>query len=430
MSSPNPNPSGRGRKPRPVSPAPGAGGGASVSAPDVVASPTLFHPDPMLNAILKSLLECRKPPEGVFASRADYLHHVMFALPSVCETTPRTELRTWMSKGYLVVGSSQDAFMYLYGVSDENGVFVNAVEGLMMGVPWATVDASGRSWRVYIVADAEVRGLLGYDREAPGLEFTVSEVGRYRVQGDLCMGVLGGGELWGNILDWLVFHQRTLLADAAARVLNDSGFSVEGSGPDVVVRFAHRPDPVAITQLIAPALSEMGVTEPSWWDTYRGKVVMRGAGDYSNCDLVVELSPEPAFGYPVLVRASCAKTEAGLVASMMQELKANLKPRDFTLRVGNHTITLENAVSGRIVYKPKVQPILWGDRVLTLGIEGTYLATPDTKAIIMHREHGTKAVKFNSEYAISFYTLRRSMAHAMQRNTIALQQHEEHPAGP
>jgi hypothetical protein len=381
----------------------------------------------MLNVVVKSFLECRKPPEGVFASKADYLHHVMFAVPAVCDVLPRTELSAWMSKSYLVVGSSHYVVMYLYGVSDDGGVFVNAVEGFTAGVPWATIDVSGRPWRVYIVADAEVRGLLGYDREAPGPEFAVSEAGRYRVQGDLCMGVLGGGGLWSNILDWLVFHQRTLLADAVARVLNDSGFNVEGGDPDVVVRFARRPDPVAIARLIAPALSGMGVAEPGLHGAYRGKVVMRGAGDYSNCDLVVELPPEPALGYPVLVRANCAKTEAGLVAKMMGEIRAGLKTRDFDLRVGNHAIRLENAVSGRIIYRPRVQPVLWGDRVLTIGTEGSYLATPDTKVTITHGEHGTKTIKFGSEHTITFYTLRRSMAHAMQRNTITLQQHEERP---
>jgi hypothetical protein len=170
----------------------------------------------------------------------------------------------------------------------------------------------------------------------------------------------------------------------------------------------------------------MGVAESSWLDTGRGKVVLRGAGDYSNCDLKVELPVEPVLGYPVSVSADCIKTEAGLVAEMMRELRANLKPRDFTLRVGNHTVHLENAISGRIMYKPKVQPILWGDRVLTIGTEGSYLATPDTRVTITHREHGAKTAKFNAEYAISFYTLRRSMAHAVHRNTIALQQHEEH----
>jgi hypothetical protein len=346
----------------------------------------------------------------------------------VCDVLPRTEIRVWMSKGYLVVGSQSDAVMYLYGVSDENGVFVNAVEGFLVGVPWATVDDGGRAWRVSIVADSEIRGLLGYDSEAPpGPEFTVGEAGRYRVQGDLCMRVSGGDELWSNILDWLAFHQGTLLADAVARVLNSSGFSVDGSGPDVVVRFAHRPDPVVLAQLMAPALSEMGVAEPDLLDTGGGKVVIRGAGDYSNCNLVVELSPEPAFGYTVIVVARCIKrAEAGLIAKMLQEIRDGLKPRDFTLRIGNHTVRLENAVSGRIVYKPKVQPILWGDRMLTLGMEGTYLVTPDTKVTITHGEHGTKTIKFSSEYAISFYTTRRSMAHAIQRNTIALKQHEEH----
>jgi hypothetical protein len=320
--------------------------------------------------------------------------------------------------------------MYLYGVADEGGVFVNAVEGLLAGLPWATVVVAGRAWRVYIAADAEIRGFLGYDHEAPGEEFTVREAGRYRVQGDLCMEVSGGDAVWGNILDWAVSHQGVLLADAAARVLNDSGFSVDGGGGEVVLRFAHRPDPVVIARLLAPALSEMGMTEPGWYDTYRGKAVLRGVGDYSNCDLVVELSPEPVFGFPVLVRAGCAKTEAGLAAKMMGEIRAGLKPRDFTLRVGNHIVQLENAVSGRIMYKPRYQPVLWGDRVLTIGTEGTYLVNPDTRATITHREHGTKAVKFNTEYAISFYTIRRSMAHAIQRNTITLQRHEEHPAGP
>jgi hypothetical protein len=383
----------------------------------------------MLNTILRSLLECRKPPEGVFASRADYLHHVMFAVPSVCGALSNTEIRAWMSKGYLVVGSQNDAVMYLYGVSDENGVFVNAVEGFLVGVPWATVDVGGRAWRVSIVADSEIRGLLlGYDSEAPpGPGFTVGEAGRYRVQGDLCMGVSGGDELWSNILDWLAIHQETLLADAVARALNDAGLSVDGSGgPDVVVRFARRPDPVAIARLVAPALSALGATEPSWLGAGSDKVVVRGAGDYSNCNLLVEPLPAPAFGYSVAVRASCAKVEAGLTAKMVEELRASLKPRDFTLRVGNHTVHLENVVSGRIIYKPKAQPILWGDRVLTIGREGSYLVNPDTRVTITHREHGTKTVKFSSEYTVNFYTLRRSAMHAIQRNTIVLQQHEEH----
>jgi hypothetical protein len=384
----------------------------------------------MLNAVVKSLLECKSPPEGVFASKADYLHHVEFAAPSVCDVLPRTEIRVWASKGYLAVGSQNDPFMYLYGVSDEGGVFVNAVEGLIAGIPWATLDVSGRAWRVYIVADSEIRGFLGYDREAPGSEVAVGEAGRYRVQGDLCMGVSGADTVWGNILDWVVFHQRALLADAAARALNDAGLGFDGGGgAELAVRFARRPDPVAVAQLIAPALSEMGVTEPGWWDTGRGKVVMRGVGDYSNCDLAVELLPEPVFGFTVSVRANCAKTEAGLAAKMMGEIRANLKPRDFALRVGNHAIRLENAVSGRIMYKPKAQPLLWGDRVLTLGTEGSYLAAPGTKVTITHREHGTKTIKFNSEHAISFYTLRRSPVHAIHRNTIALRQHEK-PADP
>jgi hypothetical protein len=383
----------------------------------------------MLNAIVKSLLECRQPPEGVFSTKADYLHHVKFAAPSVCDVLPKTEIRVWMSKSYLVVGSQSDAAVYLYGVSDENGVFVNAIEGFLVGVPWATVNTSGRAWRVHIVADAEVRGLLGYDREAPGPELAVRETGRYRVQGDLCVGVSGGGELWDRILDQVVFHQRTLLADAAARVLNDAGLDIGGGGgPDVAVRFARRPDPVALAQLIAPALSGMGVAEPGLRDAWNGRAVVRGAGDYANCDILVELSPEPAFGYTVIISAHCVKAEAGLAARMLQELKAGLKPRDFTLRVGNHTVQLENAVSGRIMFKPKYQPVLWGDRVLAIGTEGSYLAAPDTKATITHREHGTKTVKFAAEYTVNFYTLRRSLLHTAQRNTIALQQREEHPA--
>jgi hypothetical protein len=68
--------------------------------------------------------------------------------------------------------------------------------------------------------------------------------------------------------------------------------------------------------------------------------------------------------------------------------------------------------------------------MLALGRDGTYLATPDTRATITHAEHGTKTVRFDSEYIVDFYTLQRSTAHAIQRNTIALQLREKHPEGP
>jgi hypothetical protein len=95
-------------------------------------------------------------------------------------------------------------------------------------------------------------------------------------------------------------------------------------------------------------------------------------------------------------------------------------------------VVLENAVSGRIMYRPRVQPLTGGDRLVWAGNEGSYIVTPNTTVTITHREHGMKTLRFDGDYTVRFYTLRRSIEHWTERNTIILElaTHNNQPPEP
>ena len=400
---------------RPVSPALGAGGGGSTTAPNIGA-PALHHPNPLLNAILRSIHGCANPPEGVFASKVDYLHHVRFVLGKLCGE-PGVYADVYVSESYLVVlvFGAGPLRMYLYGVSDDGGVFVNSIEGVLGG--WKSHRVGGRIEQVMVTSDAIVRGLLGYDREAPGEEYTIREPGRYRVQGDLCVEVskLDATLFGDDLLVELVAHQTSVLSDLVRRALADIGFTVETTFAwRLLILFEETPDVGGLVELIAQHLSDLGVVRSVVAGAREAR--LKGAGDYSNCDLLVEVEGSVATIVPV-----CWREKNGLAWRLFEELRRSLKPRRFELAVGNHSITLENAVSGRIMYRPRVQPLAGGDRLVWAGSEGSYIVTPNTTVTITHREHGVKVLKFDGDYTVRFYTLRRSIKHWTERNTIILE---------
>jgi hypothetical protein len=323
----------------------------------------------------------------------------------------------YASESYLVVlvFGAGPLHIYLYGVSDDGGVFVNGIEGVLGG--WKTYRVGGRVGQIMETSDAKVRRLLDYDREAPGEEYTIREPGRYRVQGDLCVEVNRlDSTLFENLFMELVMHQTAVLSDIVARALTDTGFNVEVTFAwRLLILFEEAPDVSGLAGLLAQHLSDLGVV---------GGVVaagarearLKGAGDYANCDLLVEAEGSAATIVPV-----CWREKRGLAWRMLEELRRSLKPRRFELAVGNHSITLENAVSGRIMYRPRVQPLASGDRLVWAGSEGSYMVTPDTVITITHREHGIKTLRFDGDYTIRFYTLRRSTKHWSERNTIILE---------
>jgi hypothetical protein len=322
----------------------------------------------------------------------------------------------YASESYLVVlvRGAGPLHMYLYGVSDDGGVFVNSIEGVIGG--WKSHRVGGRIGQVLTTSDAIVRGLLDYDREAPGEEYTIREPGRYRVQGDLCIEANKlDSTLYEDLFMELVTHQTTVLSDIVVRALTDIGFNVEVTFAwRLLVRFAEAPDVSGLVGLLASHLSELGVVGGVVAEARRAR--LKGAGDYANCDLHVEVEGSAATIVPV-----CWREKRGLAWRMLEELRRTLKPRRFELAVGNHGVVLENAVSGRIMYRPRVQPLAGNDRLVWAGSEGSYIVTPNTTITITHREHGVKTLRFDGDYTVRFYTLRRSIKHWTERNTIILE---------
>jgi hypothetical protein len=378
----------------------------------------------LFREVVASLAGCKAPPEGVFASRVDYLHHARFAM----RHCGRGAVSVHVSDGYLVVqfGALGRASVYLYGLAGGR-LFVNRVQRAPASAPAGTAAVEGREIRVYRSSDWSVWEVLGYDRDAEGEVVEVEEPGRYRIQGDLC--VEAGRPYHGQaILGRLAEHQEALLLDLAARALTARGLSVRAEGMGVRVPLPRDPRIGGLLEAVAGLLyEELGALGVVGGRT-EGGLALRGAGGYRNCDVVLEPYVNTVSVYAVCKAGDAEGTVAG---RLYEELQASYKPATLEFMVGNHHVRLEGARSLNIVYRPSLQPAALGDRMVPFNYGGAneawYLATPETAATITHPEHGVAALKFKQEFAVRFYTLTLDEQHYRERNAVVLELQASEP---
>jgi len=380
--------------------------------------------NPLFVEVVAGLAGCKAVPEGVFASRVDYLHHARFAM----RHCGRGAVSVHVSDGYLAVqlGASGRAAVYLYGLAGGR-LFVNRVQRAPASVPAGTMAVEGREIRVYRSSDWSVWEVLGYDRDAEGGAVEVEEPGRYRIQGDLC--VEADQSYHGQaILGRLAEHQETLLLDLAARALVAGGLSVRAEGRGVRVPLPRDPRIGGLLEAVAGLLYEelgaLGVVG----ERTEGGLALWGAGGYRNCTLMVAPYVNTVSVYAVCKAGDAEGTVAG---RLYEELQASYKPATLEFAVGNHHVRLEGARSLNIVYRPSLQPAALGDRIVPFSYGGVneawYLTAPETAATITHPEHGVATLKFKQEYAVRFYTLTLDEQHYRERNAVVLELRASEP---
>jgi hypothetical protein len=289
---------------------------------------------------------------------------------------------------------------------------------------------------VYGTSDEAVRReVLGYDYDVERREVVVAKPGRYRVQGDLVLNVRPVDNVKQSILNALVEHQTTLLMDVIARLLLSKRLNVRLGYEHVTIPVTQPSKEIAdvIVDLLVKGLGDLGIVNPLAVCRFgvlpmfglniqapEGVTLIRADGDYRNCLMAVV--PRE---HGVIVYLRCeAKLSGSLLDKLYEDFQEAYKPMRFEFMAANHHITLDNARSLRVRYKPRYQPLLQGDRIVEYRyapLEGSwYHVTPETTAVIMHEEHGVTTVRFGEEYAIAFHTVSLDPEHVEERNAAVL----------
>jgi hypothetical protein len=368
--------------------------------------------DPLLAGVLFDLVSCRQSPKNVFASAADFYHHALFSLPRACGSV----MDVFVARKYFVV--SYGWASYVYGLASDGKVFVNRVDRVPRRQEGeeTRVGGDGREVVLIVVSDSDVKEMLGYESDAEGEEVTIERPGRYRIQGDLCMGVEEVARFYREIERELLLYKARLAADAALRILLDSGIAAEARLVDA-----------GVTAVIVPAIRE-----------YVGEVadavveLLKGSG------LVTGVATGPG-GVMMALENGCTlslttgSNEIAIVPACLdaqdlgEELQRLLgRPRVLQVNLGNHHIVLHNALSANILYIPSMRPLALSHRHVNVNLGvAAFIAGPDTTITITHPEHGMTTIKLAAELVIRFYLLERAPDHAAERNVATVKAAKE-----
>jgi hypothetical protein len=324
-----------------------------------------------------------------------------------------------VARDYFVASYGWGGAGYVYGLNSDSKVFVNRVDRAPGRREEGEEARAGDGREVVLVAvsDSDVKEMLGYEIDAEGEEAVIAGPGRYRVQGDLCLSAAADADrFYREIERELLLYRARLAADAVLRALLDSGIAAEA-------RLAE----AGVTAVIVPATRDH-VGEVA------GAVVelLKGSG------LVVGAASGPG-GVMMALEDGCTLSltvgsgEIAIVPACLdaQDLEGELqkllgRPRVLQVNLGNHHVTLHNALSANIFYVPSTRPLALSHRHVSVNLgAATFIAGPDTTITITHPEHGAAAVKLAAELTIQFYLLERAPEHAAERNVAAVKAAKE-----
>lgn len=372
--------------------------------------------DPLLAGVLLDLVSCRQSPKRAFASAADFHHHALFSLPRACGSSV---VNVFVARNYFVASYGWGGgASYVYGLASDGGVFVNRVDRVPRREDGGETRAgdAGREVVLVAVSDGDVKEMLGYESDAEGEEVVIAKPGRYRVQGDLCVGAADAARFYREIERELLLYRARLAADVALRALLDSGLAAEA-----------RLVEAGVVAVIVPATQDHA-------GEVAGAVVelLKGSG------LVVGAASGPG-GVMMALEDGCTLNltvgfdEVAIVPSCLDardlggELEKLLgQPRVLQMNLGNHHIALHNALSANIFYVPSARPLALSHRHVSVNLgAATFIAGPGTAITITHPEHGVTAVKPAAELMIRFYLLERAPEHMAERNVAAVKAAKE-----
>jgi hypothetical protein len=317
---------------------------------------------------------------------------------------------------------------YLYGFNNDGLLFVNKVYPVVLfdyTIP--QVVGFKNNIAIYTTSDDAIYVVLGYKYDVGELsEIIVNEEGVYRVQGEILLNTLFVSSIedyYRRVIDSLESQLRgyihSVILDLIASILVNLRFNISfsrtpGGLPEISLIDIRRRRDNTYSKLkyLAYELVDNLKTVMEI-DSY--KIRLNDNGDIDDIkihsryygDFIIEfLLGRIRYGHvygDVLVRLLI--NNDGLI---MEELKTDLYNQLKQLRkstfehvIGNHKITIENALSSEITYTPPIRTQILSTTPIHLS-DNYYYVDRDSIVTITHNEHGITKVRFNKPSFISF----------------------------
>jgi hypothetical protein len=317
---------------------------------------------------------------------------------------------------------------YLYGFNNDGLLFVNKVYPVVL-FDYTIPQVLGFKGNIaiYATSDDVIYVVLGYKYDVGDLsEIVIDGEGVYRVQGEILINTLfvnSVEDYYRRVIDSLESQLRgyihSVILDIIASILVNMRFNIgfsrtPGGLPEIALVDIRRRRDNTYSKLkyLAYELIDNLKTVMEI-DSY--KIRLNDNGDIDNIeihsryygDFIIEfLLGRIRYGNvygDVLVRLLI--NNDGLI---MEELKTDLynqlrklQKSRFNHVIGNHKITIENALSSEITYTPPIRTQILSTTPIHLS-DNYYYVDRDSTVTITHNEHGMTRIRFSRPSFISF----------------------------
>jgi hypothetical protein len=347
-------------------------------------------------------------------------------------------------------GDRRDA--YLIGFNSDGKLFVNKSH------VWA-VDLRDKRVKSYdhrddyllVIAEVDdslIHEFLGYGIDGGDSEkIAVSGDGTYRVQGEVLMhargveaksigDIIGVDYPVGIVHDAIVDYLNRFVANELMIELTNIGFSVDyarrmRSGgasihhavviPNVLTD--GRDSNAAIEAVVSRLKDRMKGYEVEY---DRLRRIMRIKNGFINAEISIgtaEIGEESKYRSIVFEPHVDTVTSKAyqIVFHELKEVLNRAQRQNYTVVLGNHVITVKNAISFNVEFTPSEKPVLpiisdWAVR-FNLGF---YYVDNISSVEIQHSEHGKVNIEFNGRFLIEFKTTNVDNNHRYEMNRAVL----------
>ncbi len=361
----------------------------------------------------------------------------------------RKYIRSLMvSQNYVIVhirykGQWAELKYYAIGIdTDTDTLFINRVQA----PPYPGSDLIHvekiNDIEVEYVTDSYVKNFVfRYDVDVTDNEYTI-DLGiflynLYRVQGDLVFNVsryMGADNVFAWAHDVILRYVAYLLADKIIALLTDYGISSELTTIDLA------------TQRNVYAIRIRGGTDSSRWSGYARKNrarIVKLLSEYFNIKVetpasfnTVEISDGVIRGkLEIISRAyfgnhygdtfiAIREVESATIVNKMvhdmTELFNTLSPVDIVRNYGNHRVELRRVVPVSFSYMPDIKPVFLDPQAVYVIARNSFIVDRDSIAVITHREHGNRTIRFADKYVLNITTTHHDDDDVVHRNRVML----------
>jgi len=399
---------------------------------------------PKLKLLLSYSLHNRRPPRDLFDNINNYYYYNSYVKPKIVRVLKdkSSGLNVYVSPHYLLYdirlyykyhGRSHH-YYYIMGV-DSGKVFVNRVNG---SPDFYTTIAQFDNIEFRLVDNNVMYAIMGYgvdlgDKEDTTIGFSPN-IRFVRVQGDLVLELIPLlNENDNTIYQFIdsrriLDHVELLLLDLINRILIDYGFSTNVIGNNAIIlnsiapRDSDRYYRNKLFKLLVKELKELGEIQ---YNEDEHRIIPKFGFD--NCSInCFTLGGGLSNPYNHIgVRVDCGMW--GDIGEITRELNReiiealnNLPPYTYEFNIGNHYVKIDNAKSLSFSYRPSKQPLTLNENIITIMNPLVYMVTPNSIIELVHREHGIKTIKFNSNYIIRFTHIDVHWDYTSERNRVIL----------